>query len=40
MSEHPNMNMSLCVWTYEQEWIFLEYFDDGDKIFLKYSYAM
>jgi len=26
--------------TCEQEWIYLEYFDDGDKIFLEYPYAM
>jgi hypothetical protein len=26
-------------WTYEQEWIYLEYFDDKDKIFFEYPYA-
>ncbi len=26
------MNVSLWAWTYEQEWIFLEYFDDMEKI--------
>jgi hypothetical protein len=26
-------------WTCEQEWIYLEYSDDGDKIFSEYPYA-
>jgi len=27
------------LWACEQEWIFLGYFDDMDKIFLEYPYA-
>ncbi len=27
-SEHMNMSVSPWAWAYEQEWIFLEYFDD------------
>jgi hypothetical protein len=38
-SEHVNMNMSLWVWACELEQTYLEYFDDKDKIFLKYPYA-
>jgi hypothetical protein len=36
-SEHVSTNVSLWTWTYEQEQIYLEYFNDGDKIFLEYS---
>jgi len=39
-SEHVSVSVNLWVKAYEQEWIYLEYFDDGDKIFLKNSYAM
>jgi hypothetical protein len=35
-----SVNMNLWAWRCEQEWIFLEYFDDVDKIFLEYPYAM
>jgi hypothetical protein len=38
-NKHVNMSVSLWTWAYEQEWIFLECFDDVDKIFLKYPYA-
>jgi hypothetical protein len=34
------MSVSLWAWAYEEERIYLEYFHDGDKIFLKYPYAM
>jgi len=34
-SEH----MNLQAWAYEQEQIYLEYFDDGDIIFLEYPCA-
>ncbi len=29
------MNVRLWTWACEHEWIYLEYFDDGDQIFLK-----
>jgi hypothetical protein len=34
------MNTWMWMWTCDQEWIYLEYFDDMDRIFLKYLYAM
>jgi hypothetical protein len=33
-----NVSLSLWAWACEQEQIYLEYFDDGDKILLKYPY--
>ncbi len=36
-SEH--VSMSLWTWTYEHEHIYLEHFNDGDKIFLEYPYV-
>jgi len=32
-SEHVSVNMNLWAWAFEQEWIFLEYSNDMDKIF-------
>jgi hypothetical protein len=39
-NEHMSVNVNIWTWSCEQEWIYLEYFDDGDRIFLKYLYAM
>jgi hypothetical protein len=38
-SKHVIVSVNLWAKVYEQEWIYLEYFDDGDKIFLEYPYA-
>ncbi len=39
-NEHMIVNVNLWTWACEQEWIFLEYFDDVDIILLEYRYAM
>jgi hypothetical protein len=36
-SKHVSVN--LWTWACEHEQIYLEYFNDGDRIFLKYPYA-
>jgi hypothetical protein len=35
-----SVSMRLWAWAYEHEQIYLEYFNDGDKIFLQYFHAM
>jgi hypothetical protein len=38
-NEDVSVGMNLLAWTSEHEQIYLEYFNDGDKIFLEYPNA-
>jgi hypothetical protein len=35
-NEHMSVNVNMWTWMCDQEWVYLEYFDDKDRIFLKY----